>query len=171
MSDQRLDAVLIPLCTTDALLLPNLAVLDVLGSSELVAAADVPGWLAGHCDWQGQRVPVIRFEQFVAVAQTLDADIPPRRERIVILQGLSLPLTADAEAGVPLTGRVFGLISVGHPHMVTVNRMAVAGAPAQPGDAAARVLSRVRLANRAAVIPDLAGIDAQLAVLAASDPQ
>ncbi|HJO35513.1 MAG: hypothetical protein KF823_10280 [Xanthomonadales bacterium] len=166
MSDLRLDAVLIPLRTTDALLLPNLAVLDVLGNTELAAAASsVPGWLAGHCDWQGQRVPVIRFEQFVPTPLPVDADIPPRRERIVILQGLSLPLAEDTEEGAPVTGRLFGVISVGHPHMVTVNRMAIAAAPAQPGDATARVLSRVRLANRAAVIPDLAGIDAQLAVL------
>lgn len=166
MSDVLLDAVLIPLRMSDALLLPNLAVMDVLSSSQLAPAAPgAPDWLEGQCDWQGRRVPVIRFERFVTSVLVEDADISARRERIVILHGLSLPLLEDADDGAPVGGRLFGVLSVGHPHLVTVNRVAISAAPAQPEDTAAHVLTRIRLANRAAVIPDLSGIDAELSVL------
>ena len=43
----------------DTLLLPNAAVAEVLARDALQASDGGPEWLAGHCDWNSRRVPVV----------------------------------------------------------------------------------------------------------------
>ncbi|MGH8460010.1 MAG: chemotaxis protein CheW [Stenotrophobium sp.] len=146
MSDQ-IYAVLIAL-ESDALLLPNTAVAEVVPHTGMQPATAGGGWLLGHCHWNGQRVPVISFEMLNGAA----AAEPGRRARIVIVHALSSQRSAGA----------IGILTQGHPHLVTLNRAALVSRPLRETDRVDLVLSRVSIANHEAAIPDLETIETDL---------
>ncbi len=138
----------------DTVLLPNAAVAEVLARDALQAATDGPAWLAGYCDWNGRRVPVVRFEVLNGGARGAD----PRRERIVVLRSL----------GLHVPGGHIALVALGYPHLVTLNRAAMRPTPLDSADLDELVLSRVRIASQVALIPDLEAIEARIAGALAS---
>jgi chemosensory pili system protein ChpC len=139
----------------DSLLVPNLAVADVVPRGELQAGPGSPSWFDGVLSWQGRRVPVMRFE----VANGAPASVQPgRRARILLMNTTSREL----EAGV------FGVIVEGNPHLVTLNRVALQPTPLRETDRDELVAARVRIANQEAAIPNFERIERELSQILAT---
>lgn len=138
----------------DSLLVPNLAVADVVPRSDLTAVAGGPPWLDGLVSWQSRKVPVIRFE----VANGAPANVPPgRRARVLIVN----TTTRDLESGV------FGIVIEGNPHLVTLNRVALQPTALRESDHNELVAARVRIANQEAAIPNFDRIERELSQIVA----
>ena len=149
MTQKEIYAVLVTL-PNDTLLLPNVAVVEVVASDRMKPPATKgPAWLAGSLQYEGQAVPVIQFEALNGGARTE----PTRRTRIAVLHGIT---------GTLNTGR-FGLLCQGYPHLVTLNRAATRNVVKTEGDRDDLVLARVRIANTAAAIPDFDVLEGELA--------
>lgn len=148
MSREQIYAVLIAL-HEDTLLLPNAAVAEVL-ARDAVQPADshAPPWLLGYCEWNNRRVPVLQFEAMNGAGAAPD----PRRERIVVINSI----------GRHLANAQLAFVTQGYPHLVTLNRSAVRSAELRERDRDNVVLSRVRIANQEALIPDLEEIEAEV---------
>ncbi|PTY38340.1 hypothetical protein BGP77_16350 [Saccharospirillum sp. MSK14-1] len=60
-----------------SLLVPQVALAEVMANAALTDAANAPDWLLGWLDWRGQTVPVISYE--VANGHSAAADSPGAR--------------------------------------------------------------------------------------------
>ncbi|HUS24973.1 MAG TPA: chemotaxis protein CheW [Candidatus Binatia bacterium] len=147
---QEVYAVLLALAG-DTLLLPNIAVAEVLSHDRLQPAEGGPDWLAGHCEYNSRRLVVARFESL----NGRGAREPGRRTRIAVVNCISGRLP---------TGQ-YGLICQGYPHLVTLNRTALQKELPEPNDRDDLILTRVKIANTAAAIPNLETLEAELAAL------
>ncbi len=100
-----LSTLLIPL-DEHQLLLPNVAVAEIIGYTEAEPVADSPDWLLGFIDWRQQRVPLVCPERLNG--QPVAAAGPDRR--IAVLNGIigdpQLPFCAVVVAGVPRQMRI-----------------------------------------------------------------
>lgn len=155
---QPLYALLIGL-RNDALILPNAALAEVMTRNRMQPRmqplSPVPGNKAGSArigslQWQGRELPVISFEALNG------GSIPPidhRRARLVVLHALSERLPS----------RAYALLCQGHPQLLPLNAAAVQSAPLRSDDRPEFVLTRVRIATREALIPDMERIEAELA--------
>ncbi|MDR3417847.1 MAG: chemotaxis protein CheW [Nevskia sp.] len=152
---QQLYAVLVAL-QSDTLLLPNLAVAEVVAMQNLRPLSGSPAWFAGLLSWQGLELPVARFE----LLNNGGADLPGRRTRIAIINAVSTRLSA---------GR-YGLLAEGYPHLVTLNRAALRPAELRPQDSPGLVLSRVKVASQEALIPNLERIEQEMAAVLSEAP-
>jgi chemosensory pili system protein ChpC len=138
----------------DSLLVPNLAVADVVPRVELTPVSGSPPWFDGLISWQSRRVPVMRFE----VANGAPASVSPgRRARVLIVN----TTTRDLESGA------FGIVIEGNPHLVTLNRVALQPTPLRESDHEQMVAARVRIANQEAVIPNFDRIERELSQIIA----
>lgn len=151
MAAEQVYAALITL-QNDTLLLPNLGVTEIVSREGLSGADDTkPAWYAGQLTWQGQAVPVIRFE----VMNGMTGDGSGRRSRIAIVNAL----------GEHLPGRRFGIFCEGYPHLVTIQRESIRPAEPYPTDNPDAVLCRALVASRTLAIPNLERIEAAIAGL------
>jgi chemosensory pili system protein ChpC len=144
----QLYAVLIALAG-DTILLPNVAIAEVVARDAVQPMAQPRPWLAGQIDHGGRRLPVLRFERLNGGEGGADA----RRERVVVIntQGRHLPSAQ------------FALITQTYPHLVTLSRAALQPLPLRASDRAELLLARVRVANQEALIPDLDRIEVEIA--------
>lgn len=128
----------------DTLLLPNATVAEVLSADGLEPLGSGPR--VGVRDWNGRRLRVVSFEILNG------GRAPPEysRARIIVLHPLD---------GVP-SDNACGILAQGYPHLLTLNRTALVKAPLRGSDAAGIVLSRVKIANTEALIPNLEAIQA-----------
>lgn len=123
----------------ESLILPNSAVAEVLGQDVIVPCQKKgPAWLLGQVEWQHEDVPIVSFEGMVG--QPVPA--MERKCRVVVLHA---PVRAAAVA----------IVSQAYPLIVTLNEIAMQPALIENDPAAALIYSRVRVSNRAAIIPDL----------------
>ncbi|SFF54889.1 chemosensory pili system protein ChpC [Fontimonas thermophila] len=148
MNREQVYAVLMAL-HEDVLLLPNAAVAEVLARDALQRGDRGHEWLLGHCEWNNRRVPVVRFEVLNGGRDAGD----PRRERIVVLNSVGRHLPSGQLA----------IVTQGYPHLVTLNRAAMQPVELDAADRSDLVLSRVRIANQVALIPDLETLEAEIA--------
>lgn len=155
MNRDQINAVLMAL-HGDTLLLPNSAVAEVIARERAQAQADAPQWLAGFCEWNNRRVPVIHFEALNGAAVAP----PSKRARVVIVHGFGRHGNAGA----------LGIVAQGYPHLVTLNRAALQAAALRDTDRADLVLSRVRIASQEALVPDLECIESEIARFALPQP-
>ncbi|WP_169729281.1 chemotaxis protein CheW [Solimonas soli] len=151
----QLYAVLISLAG-DTLLLPNLAIAEVVARDAVQPAAQLPPWLAGYLEHGGRRLPVLRFERLNGGGAAADA----RRERVVIVNTL----------GRHLPSGQFAMVTQTYPHLVTLNRAALQPLPLRDGDRAELLLARVRVASHEALIPDLDRVELEIARALAAAP-
>ena len=149
---EQIYAVLIAI-VGDTLLLPNLAVAEVLGADALQRAEAAPDWFAGYVEWNGRSVPVIRFERL----KRHGAPIDPRRERIVVLNS----------PGRFLPSGHLAVIAQAYPHLTMLTRVALQPLPLREDDRDELVLARARVASQEALIPDLERVEAEIARLQA----
>lgn len=77
-----LTGLLLPL-SDRSLVLPNVAVAELIGYQACTPAPDQPAWLLGWIDWRSQRLPLLSFEAACG-GQTLVGE----RARIVVLNAL-----------------------------------------------------------------------------------
>ena len=136
----------------DTLLLPNSAVAEVVSAERMQAApGGSPAWLAGTISHSERRLPVLRFEVLNGGLQADDS----RRLRVAILHGITERLRSGQ----------YAVLCHGYPHLVTLNRQALKKEPAVVTDRKGLVLSRVKIANTTALIPNLEMMEAELADL------
>jgi chemosensory pili system protein ChpC len=145
----ELYAVMISLAT-DTLLLPNAAVAEVVAGDALIRndPGHGPEWLIGYYNWNARRVPAVSLE----VLNGQPKPPPSRRERLIIVNSL----------GTKLAGGVIAFLAQSYPHLITLNRAAIRSLPLHPGDRADLVLTRVKIANSEALIPDFETIESEL---------
>jgi chemosensory pili system protein ChpC len=149
VAQKEVYAVLVTL-PNDTLLLPNAAVVEVLSVDRLKKAeGEGPDWLVGSVAHENQALPVIQFEALNGGARVE----PTRRTRIAVIHGISGKLNA---------GR-FGILCQGYPHLVTLNRAATRNTTHSDSDRGDLVLTRIRIANTAAAIPDFDVLEAAVA--------
>lgn len=152
MSDS-LFSVLI-LLDDNTLLLPNSAIAEVTSLDWFAEpeADSSPSWLAGWHASAERRIPVVSFEAMASGRQPA----PGRRARIVILHTI----------GQKVGGGSFAILAQGQPQLVTVEADNIEPLSLLPTDDGALVLSRVRVNDQDAIIPDIQQIESRLASLA-----
>lgn len=136
-------SVLITLAQTN-LILPNAAVAEVLGQEVIKSPpAGAPPWMIGQTQWQLEDVPIVSIEGM------LGEEIPPmhRRCRVVVLHA-------------PLQAAALAVVAQAYPLIVTLNEIALQPRALEDGQAEL-MLSRVQVANRSALIPDLDALTRQ----------
>ena len=65
------------------LILPNVAVAEVISWEPIMAVVDVPNWYLGHLEWRGEQVPILSFERLNDSEMGGHSD----KARIVIFNG------------------------------------------------------------------------------------
>jgi chemosensory pili system protein ChpC len=135
---------------SDTLLLPNAAVAEVVAADGLIRTdpGQGPEWLLGYYNWNARRVPAVSLEAMNG-GQRAPAS---RRERLIIVNSL----------GSKLAGGVIAFLAQSYPHLITLNRAAIRSLPLHPGDRSELVLTRVKIANSEALIPDFETIESEL---------
>lgn len=139
MSQDLINAVLIAL-DEDTMLLPNIAVAEVLPIDRLDKQGEGMAALAGHVTWEGRRVPVVNFEVLNGAPQRSEFS---KRGRISLLHSIGTHGMSTV-----------GLVTHGHPHLVTLNREAVQPGEFRVSDRSDLVLARVRISSHEALVPD-----------------
>ncbi len=148
MSDREFYGVFVSL-EGDTVLLPNVAIAEVTGHAGVEPVPGAPVWWCGNVRWGGTRVPLVSLEALNG--KPLPA--VSRRSRIAVINSL----------GVALGGGQFAVVCQGYPHLVTLNRAAIAAEALDPDDDEALVLCRARIANTRVLVPDLEQIERRLA--------
>jgi chemosensory pili system protein ChpC len=133
----------------DALLLPNSAVIEVRSLEGMHMRTEPPGWFLGRMSWREYDLPVVTLEGMMGRALPLRS----RRSRLLVINSLGSSLNAG----------LLALVCQGYPHLTGLNRSALQAMPLEARDPDDLVLSRVRVANTLAIIPDLDAIEAKLA--------
>ena len=133
----------------DAVLLPNAAVVEVRSMEDIKVRSEPPGWLLGTIRWREHELPVISLEGLMG------RPIPARgrRSRLIVVNSL----------GSRLSQGLLAIVIQGYPHLTALNRSALQATHREQRDPDALVLSRVRVANTQAIIPDLEAIEARVA--------
>ena len=149
-SAEQIYAVLIAIAG-DTLLLPNLTVAEVLAADAVQREAGMPDWFAGYIEWNGRRVPVIRFERLNRRSPSGET----RRERVVVLNS----------PGRYLPSGHLAVLAQAYPHLTMLTRAAVQPLPLRSDDRDELVLSRARVASQEALVPDLERVEAEIARL------
>lgn len=132
----------------DNLLLPKVAVVEVLGMEEVMLSTNPPEWLLGHLEWRGRRIAVVSVEAMVG----REPPAKGRRSRLVVINSLGEQMDGDA----------FAVVCQGYPHLSALNRAALNKTEDDAKDDPELVLSRVAVANNRAFIPDLAAIEERI---------
>ncbi|MGN2244595.1 chemotaxis protein CheW [Frateuria sp. GZRR33] len=138
------------------LLLPNATVAEVITLPTPEPVEGAPEWLLGRIAWRGWRVPLVSFTK-LAGAPEGDADLAVR---VAVLKALG------NNARLPFVA----VVTQGFPRLTTLNAELIIpthdGAPLPAG-----VKAQVLVRDDIAVIPDLEGIEAELAALLSLDEQ
>ena len=133
-------------------LLPNASVAEVITYSPPDPVEGAPAWMLGRIRWRGWRLPVISYARMIGSAER-EGEFGAK---IVVLKALG---------GNPRYS-YFAMLTQGFPRLVTVSPEAMTrDEDADDGASAEGVLMRVMLRDEAAVIPDLAAIEARIAEL------
>jgi chemosensory pili system protein ChpC len=139
---------LIPL-DGDSLLLPNAAVIEVRGLEGMRMRSEPPGWLLGFAGWRDHELPVVSLEGLMGRPLPLRS----RRTRLLVINSI----------GTGLNAGLLALVCQGYPHLTALNRSALQSVPLEARDPDDLVLTRVRVANTQAIIPDLYALEAKVA--------
>lgn len=150
MAEQKINivrSVLIPLQGI-SLLLPNVAIAEVVSYSAPAPLAKAPDWVKGLIAWRGQRVPLLTFERLMGYP----GPAITMMSRIAILNRWNTESAFD----------FVGLVIQGIPRLsrITANDIQVNTASSVPQN----TLCAVMLAGEtnATFIPDLSRLDKQL---------
>lgn len=133
----------------DTLILPNAAVIEVAGQERFHVRQGEPGWWIGNMSWDEVEIPVISLEMMLGLPRPSFH----RKARLVLVKAMT---------GVLPHGK-YAIASQAYPLLVTISEIAVQPVPLTEADAPELILSRVQVANRQAVIPNLEAIEARIA--------
>lgn len=128
------------------LLLPNVAVAEVVPYIRPRAVDDAPDWLLGSITWRGLNIPLISYDRLHGV--NTDGSIGQARIAVLntVQPGSGLSFYAVVTAGIPQLRRVNG------DTLQEVSADAIEGA-----------LSQVQVGDIQAVIPDLDALESTVA--------
>lgn len=143
-------AQLIPI-EEDRVLLPAAAVREAMQMERIDLNTGSPAWLLGFARLTAVRLPVISLEGM------LGKSIPGRSTRSRLVRIVSITGSSD-----------WLLLGQGQPHMTPLNIQALQPAPLEANDPLELVLSRARIANLSAFIPDLEAIEERISQALAS---
>ena len=129
------------------LLLPNASVAEVITFSDPEPIDGAPDWMLGNIRWRGWRLPLVSYSRLAGWSQ----ETGQLGAKVVVLKALG------GNPKLPY----FAVLSQGFPRLVTVSKAALAEQGGD-GDDIAAIHSRVMLNDDAAVVPDLAAIEAQV---------
>lgn len=132
----------------DSLLLPNAAVIEVRSLEGLRVRSGPPAWLLGQVSWREHELSVVSIESLLGRAMPARS----RRTRLLVINS----------TGSHLDTGLFAIVCQGYPHLAALNRVAIQSVPLEERDPDALVLSRVKVANTLAIIPDLDAIESRL---------
>lgn len=128
------------------LLLPNVAVAEVIPYIRPRAVEDVPDWLLGSINWRGLNIPLVSYDRLHGVK--VDGGVG--QARIAVLN------TVQAGSGL----KFYAVVTAGIPQLRRVNAQALQEMPSGTDDG---VLSQVQLGDLQAVIPDLDALESAVA--------
>ncbi|MCY1182482.1 CheW-like domain protein [compost metagenome] len=133
-----LTGLLLPLADR-CLLLPNVAVAELIGYQHASTEPTAPAWSLGLINWRKQQVPLISFE-----ATSTGRAVIGERARIVVLNAVG-----------PSRLRFIALLVQGIPRSCKLdNQLNYVDVPLQPLERAA-----VQVADQVARVPDLDGLE------------
>lgn len=138
------------------LLLPNATISEVLSYTTPDPVRNAPAWLLGRLRWRGWHLPLVSFARMAGIAGE-GGDV---RSKVIVLKALN----EDAE--LPY----YAMLTQGFPRLVTVSRD-VLGIDAQHNELPDVVLSGVLLNGDAALLPDLAAMEAMIAQAVGTQPE
>ena len=129
----------------DMLLLPNVAVAEVIAYSEFDSVSGKPDWFLGMLAWRARTIPLISFESICGH----DKAIPVASSRIAIINAV----------GGHCDTQFYALLVNSIPRLVkaTDENLRTEESPEQKG-----VLARVSIEGTSAMIPDLDMIEKEL---------
>lgn len=140
---EQIASLLIPMMGRP-LLIPNVAVAEIVSWDQPQKQEDTPDWLLGTVDWRGVELPVISLERMNS-SEIEDADVG---QRLAVINGVGeckLPFYAISVQGLPRLVRVF-------PEELSSEE--VSEDPAYD--------TLVMVSGERAVIPDLSSVERQL---------
>lgn len=138
-------ALIIPLQGRN-LLLPNVAIAEVIPYLRPRAVADAPDWLLGAIGWRGLNIPLISYDRL----QGVHNESALGQARIAVIN------TVRPDDGL----RFYALVTTGIPQLKRIN---VASIEEVSADAGAGLLSQVRIGDIEAVVPDLIALESVVA--------
>lgn len=134
---------------TDArLLLPNATIAEVLSYADPEPISDAPDWLLGRIRWRGWQLPLVSFSRFTGIAEEEGG----LGSKVIVLKAL----------GGDQKHPFFALLTQGFPRLVTVTDAALSRLDEAGDELPEGVLSRVRLSEDNAYVPDLEELEASL---------
>ncbi|RZA32296.1 MAG: chemotaxis protein CheW [Lysobacteraceae bacterium] len=131
----------------DRLLLPNATVAEVLARVPVEAIADAPAWLPGQIRWHGWEVPLVSFAQLSG----------QQKEEVVASSKIVVLKALGGGEAMPY----FALLTQSFPRLISVPRDGLL-ADATEEELPPGVQMRVLLGDEAALLPDLARIEAMI---------
>lgn len=129
----------------DRVLLPAVAVREALQMDRIELNTGSPAWLLGFATPGGIRLPVVSLEGLMGRAMPARSS-RTRMARIVSISG----------------GPGWMMMTQGQPHLTPLNNTALQAAPLEARDPLDLVLSRGKIANLSAFIPDVEEIERRI---------
>lgn len=137
----------------DRLLLPNTAVAEVAGLENFeVASDDTQDWVVGWHTTAERRIPVLSFEILAGRHRSETG----KRARIIIVNPLGQRMASGG----------YAILAQDQPHLTSVKAENLSALALRPDDNDELVLSRVKIEDQEALIPDLEHIEGRIASLA-----
>lgn len=128
------------------LLLPNVAVAEVVPYVQPRGIDDAPEWLLGTISWRGLNIPLISYDRL----QGLDVRGGLVQARIAVVNGI------QPDSGLPF----YALVTAGIPQLKRVNADTLQEVAA---DARGGALCEVQVGDIPALIPDLGALESAVA--------
>lgn len=128
------------------LLLPNVAVAEVVPYMRPRALADAPEWLLGTISWRGLTIPLVSYDGLYGAG--VQAGVG--QARIAVLN------TVHPDSGL----KFYALVTAGIPQLKRVNTDLLQEVSTED---ATGVLSQVQIGEIQAVIPDLSALESMVA--------
>ena len=147
MSDEQIIRGVLIQVANARLLLPNATIAEVLSFANPEPLENAPEWLLGRIRWRGWQLPLVSFSRFTGMS----GEEGGLGSKVIVLKALG---------GDP-KHPFFALLTQGFPRLVTVTEAALVQ-EADVDQLPDGVLSRVRLNEDDALVPDLVAIEEQL---------
>lgn len=133
----------LPLQGQISLLLPNVAIAEIVDYQEPVPVDGAPQWLLGEISWRGRQLPLVQYEALFG-----DAVAGRQREaRLAIIN------TVKDHGGIAF----YALLTAGIPRLLSVGAELLAQADGRPLDG--KALAHVEFNGQSATIPDLDSVE------------
>lgn len=144
-TQDKVRSLLVPL-RDRTLLIPNIAIAELIPYHPLAPVEEAPDWLMGILSWRGYDLPVISFE-------AVRGDTRPQPDEQMHIAVMN---SVKGEGGAPF----YAVITAGIPHLARLGEGDLQYNGAFDANAANGELARVQIENERAVIPDLDALEA-----------